>query len=218
MKSVVLFDVDNTLLDGYSQQIFLKYAFKKGLIKKWPYIKINLWFGLYKLNIIKDPKPIMEYAYRFARDWSKSDMRKLISDFFNDSLGKPVFREARTIFRDHGKRGKLVVLVSNSVEPILEKLAEDLGLRHYLGTKLELVDGHYTGKISGDIIYGQHKPPYLKKYLAEHKMTLDDSWCYSDHISDLPLFNLCNHCVAVNPSKKLLSHALKEGWKVMLFN
>lgn len=217
MKPVVLFDIDKTLIEGYSQQLFLNFTYRNGTISFWPYLKINAWFLLYKLGLLKNPKPIMEYAYEFAKNWSTHRLALLVDKFFKETLKPVIYKDALEIIEKHKKKGDAVILVSNSVEPIVKKIADELKLDYFLGTKLELVDNKYTGKIIGDIVYGEHKPSYVKKYLAAHKLTLNGSWCYSDHISDLPLFSLCENCVASNSSRELANYAKRRGWQIVDF-
>ncbi len=55
----------------------------------------------------------------------------------------------------------------------------------------------------------------LREWLADHHEDLSDSWFYSDSHNDLPLLELVDHPVAVNPDKVLASHARKRGWPVI---
>ena len=60
----------------------------------------------------------------------------------------------------------------------------------------------------------------LNQWLAERGQTLadfDKVYFYSDSRNDLPLLNLVNEPVAVNPDAVLLAEAEKKGWPVLNF-
>lgn len=217
MKELVFFDIDNTLLDGYSQQILLSYLFHKKIIKKIPYFKINLWFILYKIGLIEDPKRTMEYAYKFLSNWKTSDFEAVIDDFFKDKLKARFFKEAIEVIKIHKKEGRELVLISNIVDILAKKIAEYLGINNYLSTRLEIIGGKFTGKIIGDIVYGKEKEKVINDFTKKNNLTLDSSWGYGDHLSDLPFLNLVKKPNAVNPSTALMKIAESKNWPILIF-
>lgn len=56
MKELVIFDIDGTIIKGQSQVLFLRYLLSIHRITRVFYLKILLWFILYKLGIVKDQK------------------------------------------------------------------------------------------------------------------------------------------------------------------
>jgi phosphoserine phosphatase len=57
----------------------------------------------------------------------------------------------------------------------------------------------------------------VKEWLAGRGATLADyeSWFYSDSLNDLPLLELVDHPVAVDPDATLLEKAQSRGWDII---
>ena len=53
--------------------------------------------------------------------------------------------------------------------------------------------------------------------LRKEQIDLDDSYAYSDSVSDLPMLRVVGHPVAVNPDAALARLAREEGWEVLRF-
>ena len=49
------------------------------------------------------------------------------------------------ILRRHQSQGQIVVLVSGAFRELLEVVGRRLGVFHVVGTKLEMLNGEYTG-------------------------------------------------------------------------
>lgn len=140
-KEVVIFDIDNTLISGYTQNILLKYLFRKGLIKLLPYLKICFWFFLYKIKIIKNPKNIMDYAYGFLKDKAIKDFDGIVNQFFEEELKYFVFEQGIVLINQHISENRELLLVSSAIKPIVQKCAQYFNIKNYISTELEINDG-----------------------------------------------------------------------------
>ncbi|NLE07542.1 MAG: HAD-IB family hydrolase [Parcubacteria group bacterium] len=218
MNELVIFDVDGTILKGQSQKLFLNYMFKEKYISLFGFIKLNLWFIFYKLDFIKNPLPAINYAYSFLKGKSISEIENLINNFFNSILKKYIFKEVIEIINDHLKNGRKVILVSNSVDILIKKIAEYLNVSDFISTKLEVQNDRYTGKIIGSMMYGENKIKAVEQYAQKNNISLNNSWSYADHYSDIPLLLKTTYVFVVNPSKKLQQIATEKNWQVLQFN
>lgn len=216
-KEVVVFDIDNTLINGYTQYILLKYLFRKGLIKVLPYLKIIFWFFLYKIKIINNPKKIMDYAYGFLKDKTIKEFDDIVNQFFEEELKYFVFEEGIILINQHISENRELLLVSSAIKPIVQKCAQYFNIKIYISTELEINDGKYTGKIFGDIIYGENKAYSVKNFVEKNHLTLHCSWSYGDHITDLHVLNITSYPHAVNPDKFLLQEAKIRNWPILVF-
>lgn len=217
MTELILLDLDNTLIKGQSQQLFLQYLFSKKIIKIFPFLKISLWFALYKISVVKNPKPIMNYAFKFLKDWQVSDFQKLVDSFFKEKLKSVFYKEALNIINEHQMKNRELVIISNAILPIVEKISLYLGIKRQIGTELEIENGKFTGKIKGEIIYGKNKAKILKQYVQNNNLSLKESWSYADHFSDMSILKMTTHPFAVNPNKLLYKEATKRNWPILYF-
>ena len=97
-------------------------------------------------------------------------------------------------------------------------LAGVLSLDGGLGTPYEVVEGRYTGRLSGPFTYGEGKAEALRALAVEEGVDLAASYAYSDSASDLPMLRAVGHPVAVNPDSELERVARTEGWEVLRFD
>ena len=172
MSELVIFDLDNTLIKGQSQKLFLSYVFKKGLITRFFYFKLMLWFIFYKLGLVKNPRIIMEYSFIFLKKKRVDVFMELIDDFFKEKLRSVVFADVLKLINIHRTKGRKILIISNAIEYIPKKVGEFLKIDYYIGTKLEIKNNEFTGKIDGDIIYGKNKVFAIKNFIRENSFSL----------------------------------------------
>ena len=86
-----------------------------------------------------------------------------------------------------------------------------------IGTRWEIEDGVYTGRLDGPFAYGEGKATRLREFAAAEGIDLKQSWAYTDAASDLPMLEAVGHPVAVNPDAELAEIAKREGWEVLRF-
>ena len=125
--------------------------------------------------------------------------------------------EARELLDMHVAAGRDVYVVSASPIEIVTALAEAIGIAGGIGTRGEVVDGRYTGKLTGDFCYGEGKAAEVLKLSEARGYDLLASYAYSDSASDLPMMELVGHPVAVNPDRPLEEVARRRGWPIVVF-
>jgi len=213
----VIFDLDNTLIKGQSQMILLNYALGKGLINPFFYFRITFWFVCYKIGVIKNPRKVMEYSFGFFKDKNIDEFKKIINEFFKEKLQNYIFQEAAEIIRKHKNQNRKVLIISNAIEFIPQRVAQFLNVDYFIGTKLEKLNNKFTGKIKGDIIYGKNKVIAIKDFINKYNFSLNGSWGYSDHSSDLPFLEIDSFSVVVNPDNNLYKIAKQKDWQILKF-
>ena len=78
-----------------------------------------------------------------------------------------------------------------------------------------MVNGEYTGGVSGVPSFKEGKVTRINQWLAEQGKTLVDystSYFYSDSHNDLPLMKLVTNPVAVDADATLTSYAQEKNW------
>jgi HAD superfamily phosphoserine phosphatase-like hydrolase len=138
------------------------------------------------------------------------------------------FREAVERAAWHARQGHAIVLVSGTLEPLAKAAAQtleaELALRGFAAeirvcaTRLEEIDGRWTGRIAGEAMFGEAKARAVKKLAEEMRLDLARSHAYGDGANDQWLLEAVGKPVAVNPSCKLAQIARKRGWPVLRWN
>ena len=83
------------------------------------------------------------------------------------------------------KNGILVGLVSGGFTPIVERLAESLGIAYFSANQLEDKDGRLTGKLIGQIISPEVKQATLEQWRKEFKLPKERTVAIGDGANDL---------------------------------
>ena len=218
--NIIFFDIDNTLVNGYTQKYFLLFLFKRGYIGLSKIFLLYLWFFGYKIHLNKNIDPIMNYFLKFLKNFKKNQLDLIVKDFFNNSIKNRIFKEAAQIIKEHQRGGDCIVFISTVISPIAEVLAHFFHVNHVIATKLEINAGLYTGKICGKVLDGGNKLKFAKFFLESMKkeFVVRKTFFYSDHYSDIPLLNFVNEPYAVNPDDILVKAAKKNNWQVLTFN
>ncbi len=217
MKKIVLFDIDNVLIEGQTQKLLIHFLLKKRRIKLLFFLKLYFWFLFYRLGLIKDTIKIREKAFKSLTGWDEVEAKQLFKYFFEEYIKPRIFNESIDMIRTHINHGYEVILVSASLSEIVDEFKKYLSLKFAISTKLEIVNGVYTGKILGNIPYGENKVKAAKIFLEDKDFALEESYAYADHFSDLPLLEMVRNPVVVNPDSKLRKIATKRKWTIYDF-
>ncbi|MDD4333479.1 MAG: HAD-IB family hydrolase [Patescibacteria group bacterium] len=193
--ALAIFDLDGTLIRGQSQMYLIFYLRKKGLINFFDFVYILFWFAGYKLGIFKNPRSILEYAFKIIKGRNVKDVENLMEDFYKNSLKLKLNNKIVEILKNHQKNQDQIVLVTSAIKPVANIAARELGINHVIATNLEMEDGRYMGCIEGKIVYGTEKVKLLTQ-LFNYK-DLNNSYIYTDHKSDTPLLKITKHPILI---------------------
>jgi HAD superfamily hydrolase (TIGR01490 family) len=117
----------------------------------------------------------------------------------------------------HKRENHEIILTSASLSNLIEVLRQYFGTTFAISTKLAIQEDRFTGKVSGVIAYGENKAKMAKELVQKYGMSLDGSYAYTDHTSDLPLLEMVDNPIVVNPDRKLKKIAMKNNWQMYPF-
>lgn len=216
MNVTAFFDLDYTLLNTSSGLAYIREITKQNRVPLWIIGQIGLKYQLKRLDFGQAHLQLMNYVGRRGHRETKK--------FFDTWVPKRLFPCLSPVGRAriewHQSRGHRVVIISASIQEIVKPVTEHLGLgQNYLCTRLAVEDDRYTGKLAGPLCYGSGKVHWVKQWAMENNLDFPDSvgYFYTDSSSDLPLLELADYPVAVNPSRRLAKIARARGWKIERF-
>jgi HAD superfamily hydrolase (TIGR01490 family) len=144
------------------------------------------------------------------------DLRRLTPDVLAGILPR-VYPQMLAVVREHQDAGRPAYIATAASQPAAEILAQALAMDGAIGTKWEISDGVYTGRLDGAFAYGEGKASRLREFAARQGIDLTQSWAYTDAASDLPMLEAVGNPVAVNPDAELAEVAKREGWEILRF-
>ncbi len=128
----------------------------------------------------------------------------------------------------HAKQGHEIVLISGTLEPLARGAAcvmeVELAARgitaeiRVIATRLEEMDGRWTGRVLGEAMFGKAKARALKRLAEEMRLDLGRCYAYGDSLTDRWMMAAVGRPVAVNPSKELAGIARTYGWPAIQWN
>ncbi len=218
LRGAAFFDLDRTLIAGSSAFAFGRAAARAGLISRRALAvgaMANLRFRL-RGAVDDDVKAdtLRQQVMGSLAGQRVLDVERLTPAMLAAVLPRilPGILELAWAHQDAGRPAYICTATSTEVA---ELMAIVLRLDGGLGTRSEIVDGHYTGRNEGPFTYGEGKAQALRKLAAAQGIELSASYAYSDAFSDVPFLRAVGHPVAVNPDAALLRLAGQEGWEVI---
>ncbi|HEA7843344.1 TPA: HAD family phosphatase [Campylobacter coli] len=210
---LVLFDLDDTLIQGDSAKLWLKFCIEKGLLPKEYLKKIDSYQKQYrekKLNMD-------EFMPFFLQSVKGEDEKKisLLVDEFIDKYIKP-YEKAKTLIVKY--QNQRCIVISATAEFLVKKIAFQLGIKESIAIKCELVNGKFSGKTRGVYSFREGKVSRLKEYLGkDYEIWMKNSYFFSDSINDLPLLECVSKAFVCNGDEKLLELAKERKYKILNF-
>lgn len=197
---VAIFDVDKTIINGDSMFMLLYYTLKRKpkSIFKLPRLFFMLILYIFKIIDTKKAKEEMFYIINYLNEIE-------LEDFFKTYILKHTFNDAKAELIKRKAQGYTVILISASPECYIKFFKEYFDVDYILGTVLRKTETGYTNIIDGENCKGEEKVVRLKKLLDEKSIVIDrlNSVCYSDSLSDMPIFSLVENRFLINNNKKL---------------
>jgi len=213
--TLAIFDLDNTLIGGDSDYLWGNYLVDAGLVDKDFYETENQrFYDEYRqgtLNIYE----FLDFSLRPLADNPPDKLLALRQRFMAEIITPIILPAAVALIDDHRRQGHTPLIITATNRFVTEPIAQTFEVEQLLATEPEIVDGRYTGRVTGTPTFRQGKVTRLRHWLTEHNATLADSWFYSDSHNDLPLLEMVSHPVAVDPDETLQQHAEMRGWSII---
>lgn len=214
---VAFFDVDNTLMHGASVYYVGREAFKRGLIS-WRDIAVFAWHQFRFLSVGENRAHLAtarERALSLVGGHSEAALVALAEDIYEKRFAPRLWPETVELTREHLDKGHEVWLITATPQLVAQVIADRLGLTGALGTRVQALDGIFTGALDGHVLHGEEKAAVAQEHARSRNADLRDCWAYSDSSNDIPLLGLVGNRVVVNPDAKLAAYAREHDWTVL---
>lgn len=211
---LAVIDLDGTLLKGLNaERIFYLGLFVHG--------RVGLARMLaFLLSLVRDT---VRLGFRNAigsnalalKGRRPEEVRAWAAAFGQSFLRGAVPEDLRTKILGLKRDGCRIVLLSGSLQVIVDQLRERLDADVLIGTGLEVENGTLTGRKTGIFAYGPRKLDALFSRIDPQGIDWPGSWALADRLSDLPVLERVGHPVAVHGDRKLRRLARQRGWEII---
>ena len=215
-RAAAFFDLDKTLMAGSSGVFFARAAYESGMISR--------------SRLVKDLYENIRFRLLGSTDDRADDVRRRVGEMIAGVRVRDLERLSPRVLSGvlprlypemlerayaHQDAGVPVYILTAASQEMADLLARVLAFDGGLGTRSEIVDGHYTGRPAGPFNYREGKVISMRELAEREDIDLAASFAYSDSESDLPMLRAVGQAVVVNPDAPLRRIALEEGWEIV---
>jgi len=212
---LAIFDLDNTLLRGDSDYLWGQFLIDKGLVDADHHRQENDRFYREYEQGTMDIMEFLRFQLGPLARIPQAQLLDLRREFLAEVIDPIITPAARELVEEHRDAGASLLIITATNAFITRPIADRFGIAELIATEPEIVDGHYTGGVSGTPSYQHGKVVRLEAWLADRETSLAGSWFYTDSINDLPLLERVDHPVVVNPDQRLRRYAENAGWPIL---
>jgi HAD superfamily hydrolase (TIGR01490 family) len=194
--------------------LYARYMRRHGRARRRDLLQTAFYLLQYRLNLL-DIDRALDNASRFIAGQEEAEVRAFCERWYQEMVRGYLVPEMLALVERHRRDGHEVALLSSSTNYLAEPLARELGVEHLLVTRLEVVDGRFTGRAIAPVCYGKGKVHFASAFAAAHEVDLGQSFFYTDSVTDLPVLELVGHPRVVNPDRLLRREARRRGWEIV---
>ena len=212
---LVIFDLDNTILNGDSDYSMINYLVDINLLDEADKLKNDEFIQDYQDGSL-DFNEYTHFALKPYLGMTQDEINEIILPFVKTIIEPMINIFALKLIHDHHDNGHTILLASATNELIVKPIAHRLGINHVIGTKVEFKNNQCSGEFIPPSALGSGKLKLVKAWMKDHQFDdFSGVTFYSDSINDLPLLESVEFPKAVNPDVKLEAISNERKWEVI---
>lgn len=213
--ALAIFDLDNTLIGGDSDYLWGQFVCEQGIVDAEEHGAQNdKFYADYKSGNL-DIEAYLRFALGPLRGQSPETLESWQRQFMDRKIKPIMLPKASRLIDNHRRRGDDLLVITATNRFVTGPIASALGIDELIACEAEIVDGAYTGEPAGIPSYHAGKVTRLLDWISARDISLDGAYFYSDSHNDLPLLELVDKPVAVDPDEILLARAREAGWPII---
>lgn len=213
--ALVIFDLDNTILNGDSDYAMINYLVHTQALDERAGKQNQIFIEDYQRGEL-DFDAYTTFALSAYIGMTRSEINEYMLPFVAKVIEPMINTLALKIIHDHGDRGDTILLASATNELIVQPIAKRLDIQNVIGTQVKFINDKCTGEYIPPSALGEGKLQLVQQWMQ--KNNFDDFsgvTFYSDSINDLPLLEAVDFPKAVNPDAMLEKISLERGWEII---
>ncbi|THB69852.1 MAG: HAD family hydrolase [Gammaproteobacteria bacterium] len=211
--TLAIFDLDNTLLGGDSDQLWGDFFAEHANLDKVERVaRGHKYYQDYVAGIL-DVDEFLKFTLEPLSMFPMDILKKWRDEFIESHIKEIVLPKAIDLVAEHRCNGDTLMIITATNSFLTQPISDLFHIPILLATQPEIKDGKFTGNYTGVPTMGIGKVTALHNWLTNSEETLEGSYFYSDSANDIPLLEEVAHPVAVDADKRLTKHAEEKGWK-----
>lgn len=209
-KQIALFDIDNTLYNGFSYFALLDKQADEGLINSSVPAQAKACMQKYKAGQQDYESTIVELLDIYA-----AALRGVAYDQVL-SATKEFYKSSDKFFNYVDPTIKLleptrdISLVTGEPQFVARAVADLFGISTYYSSEYEVKRGVFTGRVTRYLASRHEKLAAIKHLMHGHG--IKGSFAFGDSEGDIEMLRAVEHPICLNPTPELRAIAKQHGW------
>lgn len=219
MRTLTVFDLDETLVHGDTSVTWRRFLQEKGIITDPDFsAKDNEMMQQYAQGTL-NLQEYMDFSLAPLSQIDTKTVDALVAECVMKNVVQNVYPKAQALTKSLLlENPNDVLIISATVSFIVKQVAKSMGIRHAIGVDLAVKSGCYSSEIVGVPSFQEGKVERLKSWLTANE--IDDTFYerivfYTDSINDLPMCEFADEVHTVNPCPQLLPIAKANDWSIL---
>ncbi len=219
-EAAAFYDLDGTLIRTNLVHVLGWYAKNdQGLLRSLRTVSATVAaLPLFLVADMYSRKVFNDLFFKWYKGQSEDRLRYLSEGLFENVIRPAIFPGTRALIEQSRRRGLRQVVVTGALEVSILPLLRELGITEYAANRLEIQNGHATGRLAPPVLASASKALWIREYAEREGLSLNDSFAYADSMSDLPMLSVVGHPTAANPDSRLRVTARRHDWPVIDLN
>ena len=213
--ALALFDLDNTLLDGDSDFEWGNFLVAKKLVDEKEYETANDYFYEQYQQGSLDIFEYSAFSFKPLSLRSREELDSLHEEFMRTMILPRIKPKSVELVRKHQNQGDITIIITATNSFITRPIANYFGIENLIATEPKVENGRFTIEVDGTPCFQEGKVTRLKEWLTKNGQDMTGSYFYSDSFNDLPLLEIVDTPIVVDPDDKLRQIAIDRKWDMI---
>ncbi|MEI8366208.1 MAG: HAD-IB family hydrolase [Parachlamydiaceae bacterium] len=213
-QSVSAFDLDHTLFIDNAGYRFGRYLCQKKVISPFSLLFIYRSAILHRMGLLSIEQLHQQAFHRLFCGRSAAEIKSWANRFLDEHFDHILYPPAVNHLKAAQKQGHLTVIMSSSLDFLVEPIAARLNVPLWHATRYD-VDKYGNFCNISSLMLGDTKASILEKLRLEQGIAVEQIYAYSDSHLDLPFLMAAGNPVGVNPNRRLLAICRKNQWPII---
>ena len=215
MSNLTIFDLDNTIIDGDSDQNWGEFLFEEGIVGQSYQEESETFYGNYYDGNL-DIDDFLNFCAQPLKDNSMDRLLELRDKFIEVKIKPIVLTKAKELIIDELKNNEVVIATATN-SFVTRPISELFSVENLIATEFEIKQNAFTGKVIDVPCFREGKLLKVKKWAESHHYDLRRATFFSDSLNDLPLLDEVGKAIIVDGDNKIQSVAKTNNWECISF-
>ena len=214
-QPLYVFDLDDTLINGDCAMLWSAFIAEQGIALDPDHAAKDGELMAHYATGTLDMAQYLDFSMAPLRHVNLEQVQQLAQQFVTERVLPRLYPQAQRLIAELTRDGMTMLIISASVNFIVQAVAQQIGIKHAIGIDLKIENQCYTSQVQGVASFREGKVTRLTDWLSDHREHQGNVHFFTDSINDLPLCQYADHTYLVNPCPRLAAHAKQTPWTVL---